>query len=398
MIVEGKQGQILINSQSGLIEQVGMNLGPADLKTDGLIFPGFIDLHVHSRVDVSGKESRKEDLSTVSAAAIHGGVTYFVDMPNNPMPPVDDVSYAAKKALFTRSPVDFTLYAGIGSETKPLPQKVPYKVYMGRSVGELFFESLTQLEGTIKNYSGQFVSFHCEDPEILKAHENEKTHEARRPREAEIKAIALALELIKKFNLQGKICHVSTKEGLELIRQAKKNGVNVTAEVTPHHLYFDENMLNDSNRKFLQVNPPLRTKDDRLALIAGLKSGGIDYLASDHAPHTVEEKQKGISGVPHLDTYGPFITWLMREHNFTAEDIARVCAENPGKFMNNFWTAKLGKIEPGYQGSLTVIEPDNAIMIRKNDLKTKCAWSPFEGVTFPGRVTHTIIAGKVYQV
>ena len=157
------------------------------------------------------------------------------------------------------------------------------------------------------------------------------THEQRRPAEAEISATRFALQLIEKYELQGKLCHFSTGEGLKDVIAAKARGVKVTCEVTPHHLFFDDTMLNDENRLWLQMNPPLRGREDRLAMIEALRTGEIDYLATDHAPHSLEEKGKGTSGVPHLDTYGAFTTWLMAEHGFTAQQIARVCASESGK-------------------------------------------------------------------
>jgi dihydroorotase len=161
-------------------------------------------------------------------------------------------------------------------------------------------------------------------------------------------------------------------------------------------------MLTGENCKWLQTNPPLRGREDRLALITALRDGLVDYLATDHAPHTIEEKMNGMSGMPHLDTYGAFATWLMAEHGFSPGDIARVCAYNPGSFVNEFLPQGFGKgygvIEPGYVGSLTIINPDAPFVIRRDEMKTKCGWSPFEGYKMPGRVTYTILNGKVYPV
>ncbi len=293
-----------------------------------------------------------------------------------------------------------TLYAGIGPETNPLTRQVPYKAFMGPSVGDLFFASQEQLEGVIARYRGKNVSFHCEDPAILRESKGAATHELRRPARAEITAIEFALYLIERYDLVGKLCHYSTRGGLEKIAAAKARGVRVTAEVTPHHLFFDETMLTDENRLWLQMNPPLRGREDRLALIAALREGLVDYVATDHAPHTIEEKMEGVSGVPHLDTYGAFATWLMAEHGFSARDIARVCAYNPGSFVKEFLPQGFGKgygvIEPGYVGSLTILDPDAPWLVRREEMKTKCGWSPFEGYTLPGRVTYTVLQGKVY--
>ncbi len=293
-----------------------------------------------------------------------------------------------------------TLYAGIGPETNPLTRQVPYKAFMGPSVGDLFFASQEQLEGVIARYRGKNVSFHCEDPAILRESKGAATHALRRPARAEITATEFALYLIERYDLVGKLCHYSTKGGLEKIAAAKARGVRVTAEVTPHHLFFDETMLTDENRLWLQMNPPLRGREDRLALIAALREGLVDYVATDHAPHTIEEKMEGVSGVPHLDTYGAFATWLMAEHGFSARDIARVCAYNPGSFVKEFLPQGFGKgygvIEPGYVGSLTILDPDAPWLVRREEMKTKCGWSPFEGYTLPGRVTYTVLQGKVY--
>ena len=394
-----RRRRVEIDEATGVIVRVAEPTGSATrVFADELIFPGFVDLHVHAREDVSHVNDYKEDFSTASAAAINGGVVAFGEMPNCPVPPVDDASYDARAALTARASVPIMLYAGIGPNTNPLSKKVPYKVFMGHSVGDLFFNSREELQIALEKYRGANVSFHCEDPKIMAEHSGEKTHEARRPAQAEISAVDTALALIEKYNLTGKICHASTIEAIEKIAAAKACGVNVTVEVTPHHLYFDETMFADVNRIEFQVNPPIRqSKENRLALIAALKKGKIDFLASDHAPHTIEEKKKGISGLTHLDTYGPFTTWLMNEHNFSPQDILRVCANGPGRFVSEFLPDKYGKIEEGYAGSLTILDAKNPILITAEMLKTKCKWSPFEGITFPGRVAKTIIKGKIYE-
>jgi dihydroorotase len=395
-------GAIEIDTTTGLIAQVGAREGRSDLATDGcLIFAGFGDLHVHAREDVSGNEMYKEDFASASAAAIHGGVTHFADMPNNPVAPIDDASYAAKEKLTQNAAVHITLYGGIGPGTQPLARAVPYKAFMGPSVGELFFSSQEQLEETIARYRGCNVSFHCEDPLILDASRGAETHERRRPAGAEISATRFALELIERYELQGKLCHFSTREGLKDVIAAKARGVRVTCEVTPHHLFFDDTMLNEENRLWLQMNPPLRGHEDRLVMIEALRIGAIDYLATDHAPHSLEEKKKGTSGVPHLDTYGAFTTWLMAEHGFTSQQIARVCAANPGRFVRPYLPSEYGKgfgrVEEGYVGSLTVLDLKMPYKVTRDSLKTKCAWSPFEGVTFPGSVRHTVVRGRVHS-
>jgi dihydroorotase len=409
MIVSGQlvgqsgvsSGQIQIESES--IVSVGPSLGKPDFVfgDDCLIFPGMGDIHIHARDDVSERETYKEDFTTAARAAIHGGVVHVADMPNNPIAPIDDGSYRAKREHLRRRnvPIEVTLYAGIGPGTRPLSFDVPYKVYMGHSVGDLFFTSLEQLDATLARYRGCNVSFHCEDPELLEAHKQAPTHEERRPPECEVSATRFALAMIEKYDLSGKLCHYSVGEGLPLIRAARAKGLRVTCEVTPHHLYFDTRDITPANRGLMQMNPPLRQDADRRAMLAALRDGTLDYLATDHAPHTLEENAKGISGQPHLDTYGPFVTWLIREQGFAPEQAARFCSINPGNWVNPYTAPrKFGKIEPGYTASLTILNMARPVTIRRQDLQTKCGWSPFEGVTFPGSVEALFVNGKLQNL
>jgi len=396
-------GAVEIDEATGLITRVGEATGHSDIDTTGcLIFPGFGDVHIHAREDSSGLESYKEDFMTVGQAALQGGVAHVADMPNNRIAPVDDARYEAKEVLAAKCAVHVTLYAGIGPHTRPLTRHVPYKAFMGPSVGDLFFSSQEELERAIAFYRGKNVSFHCEDPVILQESKGAPTHEERRPAAAELTATEFALYLIEKYELKGKLCHYSVGQGLPKIQAAKERGVSVTCEVTPHHLFFDTTSLTDENRPWLQMNPPLRAPEDRTALIEALRNGLIDYIATDHAPHTHEENAKGISGVPHLDTYGAFAAWLIKEHHFTPEQIARVCAFNPGNFVREFLPSDYGEgfgvVAPGYVGSLTILDMETPWTVRREEMKTKCAWSPFEGFTFPGRVRSTVIRGKVHTV
>ena len=178
-----ERGRIEIDPNSGLISKLSLPTGNADiLLGDELIFPGFIDIHTHARECSDHSQDYKEDFASAGMAGINGGVTAIAEMPNNPVPPIDDESYKNKSTLKEKCPIEVVLYAGIGPKTKPLSSKVPYKAFMGPSVGDLFFNSKEELEETIKNYKEQFVSFHCEDPKILEENKNEENHEKRRPR------------------------------------------------------------------------------------------------------------------------------------------------------------------------------------------------------------------------
>ncbi len=397
---------VVINIETGLITAIEGYDKNADIVARDLIFPGFLDVHVHGREDITREENYKEDFETLGKAAVNGGVVHVAEMGNNPKPPVDLTGYLAKEELTSTCVVPVTLYAMMGPETHPLQgEHVPYKLCHARTTGKsdtIFFPTQAAILETAERYVGRHVSQHCEDLEVLELHKGEKLHENKRPPQAEENSIDLGLWLIEHIFGQGKLCHCSVATGIDKIVHAKRRGVQVTCEITPHHLYFDSSMITDENRPWMQMNPPLRSKKDRLFCIGALKRGDIDVIATDHAPHTPDDKMNGASGQPHLDTLGPFITWLMKEHDFSPSDIARVCSTAPAAFLNKFLRYPesghgYGRIAPGYIGSLTLIDRTTPITIAKETLKTKCGWSPFEGVTFPGSVQHTIVRGKVLK-
>lgn len=408
---EVRRLQIRFDENSGLITEVGELHVPQEkvdyfFPDDCLLFAGMGDVHIHAREDVSGKNCYKEDFTSARSALHNGGLCHAGDMPNNPVPPIDDKSYEEKFKLALKAQGELWLYAGIGPETRPLSYKVPYKVYMGPSVGELFFKDLPTLDMTLKNYEGQVVSFHCEDPEILEQNKNKGHHHERRPVNAEVVATRDALNLIGKYKLQGKLCHYSSGEGLNLIREARRKGLSVKIEVTPQHLFFDMEQIKEEQFNSFQMNPPIRSRSDRNVLLEALKNGEIDFLATDHAPHTSEEKAKGTSGLTGLDTFGPFITWLLSE-GVDPKTIARMASENPGDFFNQFlpsWSRisavfeKMGKgvgyLKPGYRASFTVLNLRKPLRVTREILKTKPQHSPFLNVQFPGQVEALFIGGK----
>ncbi|MFP5387037.1 MAG: amidohydrolase [Bacteriovoracia bacterium] len=409
--VEVKRKQITFDEVSGLIvsfDDVKLPQDKVDYFYDDscVLFAGMGDVHIHAREDVSGKNNYKEDFTSARSALHHGGLCHAGDMPNNPIPPVDDKSYEDKFKFALKAEGELWLYAGIGPETRPLSYAVPYKVYMGPSVGELYFKDLPTLDSTLVHYKKQVVSFHCEDPVILESTRNEPHHHERRPVSAEVVATKDALSLIEKYELKGKLCHYSSGEGLNLIRKSRKRGVKVAIEVTPQHLFFDIDQLKVEDYQRYQMNPPIRYPHDRKVLMEAVKNGEIDYLATDHAPHTDAEKKQGTSGLTGLDTYGPFVTWLLSE-GVRPEIVARMVSENPGDFFNQFLTSwkkispvfdsmgkGVGYLLPGYRANFSVLNLTRPLTIKKEDLKTKAAHSPFLNVTFPGQVEALFIGGK----
>ena len=174
--------------------------------------------------------------------------------------------------------------------------------------------------------------------------------------------------------------------------------MTVTCEVTPTHLFFDRSMLTEENSIWFQMNPPLRDPEDKEILLNALKNGDIDYLATDHAPHSIEEKKQGISGISQLDTYSLFVTHLLLEKGLDPKTIAMVCSKNPGDFVRPYLPKKFGmgfgELQVGYSASFTLLNVKKSFHFQKENIKSKSGWSPFEGFHFPGSVEALYFHGK----
>jgi dihydroorotase len=452
IIIEGKfvnhdeifEGQVGIDIKSGLIYKVGRDevIGEPSFifSKDFLIFPGMIDLHIHARQDETGKENYKETYQTANDAAINGGVVLAATMPNTKKPLLTSKQLRWHIDRHKELPLDFLNYIGVGPDTNPISEDLPYKVYTGPTHGDIFFTGEGQLRNTLKRYKEKPQSYHVEDFDVLMRNKGGSTHSQRRPIECVNTALKYVLDIVEEFRIPAKLCHWSTGgESFEMIRShrermEKKNLPYTTVEVSPLHLINDDDTMKRYPERWPknQMNPALQSLEDRLELIEGLRTGFVDYMATDHAPHTLDEKFKnfkdvaeklgvsneeaylhlkktdlhecqrrscldGTSGTPQLDSYGLVATWLMGEYGFTPQDIARVTSYNPGLFVNKFVKESYGRIEKGFQGSLTVLNMNKSTTLERSMLKTKAGWSPFEGMVFPGSVAMTIIKGIAYK-
>ncbi|MCI0650665.1 MAG: amidohydrolase family protein [Planctomycetes bacterium] len=393
--------RLRIDARSGTILERGAIDGTPHVVLDEheILLPGFLDIHVHCRDDPSEQETYKEDFGTASRAALHGGVVLLGDMPNNPRPPIDRESYAAKRARARRSAlVDVVLYAGVSPKGTLAGVPAPYKCYFGPSIGDLNLPAGADAAALLAPYRGQLVAFHAEAAEVLARCRAAPTHEARRPPEAEATAIAEIARIACALGLRPHIAHLSSAAGLEEVRKARREGVSMSCEVAPHHLFFDDqNRATFARGAWLQMNPPLRTSADREALLSAFARGEIEILATDHAPHSIAENERGISGVPLLDTFGAFLTWLYAEGISWATLAARAAAA-PARLFAPFIDGRLGGLDPGGVASFSVIDPSRPWRVDARDLSTRAAWSPFEGFEFPGRVTRTAVRGRLYEM
>jgi len=425
LVVEGK----VVNPEGVYEAQIGIDDGYiTEIKKQGLraektvaargclIFPGFIDIHAHLREDSSHKWDYKEDFGTGSAAAVHGGITTVVDMPNTPLPGINADRIRKKRELAratSKGLIDVFFYGGVTESNLSAiadmqKEVVGYKIYLCETTGGLYIRE-EMLPAAIKaiQATSKPVVIHCEDQGIVEKKKEElKVKDSRnyselRPEEAELAAVSRVLSTVSrsapgghdraKIKVNTNIAHVSVYETLSMIKPYK----NVHGEVTPHHLFFNNEDVR-AKQAFLKTNPPLRAEENRQRLLDALKRGEIDFLATDHAPHTQEEKSLDFSvapaGVPNLDTYGNFVSWLIARCDVRPELISRLCAYNPAAFLG---LDDRGRIEAGKRANLTVLDLHRSVKICGERLYTKCGWSPFEGYEFPGAVRHTIFNGVI---
>ena len=413
-----RDAEISFDTATGSIVSVSHTERPVE--DNLIIFPGFVDLHVHAReyarplaedpAEVAKWESacRKETFSTAGEAAVNGGVTLFGAMPNDPVPPDNPETYAAKQVVAASSVCPVVLFAAVTKASEPW-KDIPYKVYLDITPSSVAFTNWNDLEATLSRYTGCRVFFHAEDPDILRRYGPGPRWQTR-PSEAEILAVEKILELSAKLGLHTHICHVSTRKAVESIESYNQTGGNrVTCEVTPHHLFFSQREGRIASAesdyvpaaKLLECNPPLRAEDDRRFMVEALRDGLVDVLASDHAPHTMTDKVKGAPGMPHLDTLGPFAGWLIKRCGFSpgrvAEVLSRRFRERYLRLILNSHMAPLN--QDGKRRSLcltlgqsTLVE-DTGILGR-GPLRTRCGWSPFLGIPLPAAVKATIIRGE----
>ncbi len=414
--------RIDVDLRTGTIESLGPTSGP--MEESCLLFPGFVDIHVHAREfqkppikekDLTGKwESicSKEVFTSAGDAAINGGVTCFAAMPNDPDPPDNEITYNQKSVLARQSKCPVILFAAVTERSEPWAD-LPYKLYLDSHSNQVTFSNWRRVEDVLRRYKGHRVFFHAEDPGILRENSGQTEHWRRRPPEAEVRAVEKILDLTHKYGLVTHVCHISTEGSVRLIDDYNKSGSTiVTCEVTPHHLFFsvDEDGYLARGRKtdlpayLLNCNPPIRSEHDRVSMIEALRCGLIQVLATDHAPHLLADKRLGVSGIPHLDTLSPFVGWLMKDCGFGPTRIAQVLSEGPSGIMDPNLNKKYGRIQKGYGASFTVIDFNRTTLVGPSDshapnrrLFTRCDWSPFQNISLPAYLKFTVINGVVFD-
>ncbi|MDG6908932.1 MAG: dihydroorotase family protein [Nitrososphaerota archaeon] len=389
----------------GVIREIGHGLrGARRIRADGcLVFPGFVDAHVHLREP--GWE-RKEGFRTGTMAAIHGGVTTVADMPNNPTPTTTPEALEEKSRLAAaRALVEVKFYGGIArgsteSLVKLSPDVAGYKLYMSETTGARSFpaEELPRVFRLVAG-TGKPLSIHCEDQDVIDGAAEKLSGVSRpdaycdmRPPSSETEAVARVVRALEgEKGLSANVCHASLGETLSLVEGARREGLRLRCEATLHHAYFSRRAMLDN--PLLRTNPPLRAEEDREALVQGLRLGRVSFLVTDHAPHLLEEKEEfGLAGVPGLDDYSHVVSWLMLSQRVDPAIVARVASFNPAKYLG---LTDRGEVALGKRGDFTVIDLHAPEVARGDDVRSRCGWSPYEGREFPGRARWVVLGGEV---
>ena len=374
---------------------------PVDAKVvnNTVIFPGFCDVHVHFR---EPGFSYKETMETGSAAAARGGYTAVMTMPNlNPTPDsrenlniqLDAIKRGAKIAVYPYGTITVGERGEALSQMEEMASDIIAFSDDGKGVQspEMMKEAMLRAKAL-----GKMIVAHCEDNSLLRGgyiHDGEyaKAHGHKGIcSESESAPIIRDIELVKETGCSYHVCHVSAKESIEAIRQAKHDGVDITCETGPHYLTMDDSMLMEDGR--FKMNPPIRAKEDRAALVEGILDGTVDMIATDHAPHSAEEKSKGLSGslmgVVGLETsFAVLYTKLVLTGVITLEKLVELMSVNPRKRFGV-------KSDPGF----AVFDVSEEYKVDPSEFHSMGKATPFEGWSVKGKCLLTVYNGKPVYV
>lgn len=378
--------------------------------TGKLLIPGIIDDQVHFR---EPGLTHKGDILSESRAAVAGGITSFMDMPNT-MPLTTSIQALEDKYAIgaEKSMANYSFYMGATNNNleelhKVNPRNVcGVKVFMGSSTGNMLVDNTETLSGIFREIP-MLIATHCEDEATIqqnKAHYKAlygddlgiQFHSLIRSEEACYRSSSFAVELATKFNARLHVLHISTAKEMSLFDNTKLLiNKNITSEICVHYLWFsDADYLKYGNR--IKWNPAIKSESDRLALIDALNSNKIDILATDHAPHLLREKEgnclKATSGGPLVQHSLVAMLQMVKNGVFTVEKVIEKMCHAPAIL---FRIEKRGFIRPGYFADLVLVDPNKSWIVNSDNILYKCGWSPFEGTTFDHSVITTWINGNV---
>lgn len=389
------------------------NLPPASTKINlkgHIILPGIIDLHVHLR---DQQLAYKENFFTGTAAAAAGGVTLVVDMPNNKPVTMDSFSLKERMKLAEKQVlINVAFNAAFPKRMEEIAEVVKagavgFKVYLSNRIGGIDIDDDKLLIAAFREAAakGVPVAVHAEDRKIVEDRKREmemaglndtQAYVKAHPPEAEAQSIQRIIQLVKKSGVQVHFCHISSELGLNAVLMAKKAGLPVTCEVTPHNLLLSSERYRRSGF-FSLTDPPLRTREDVSALWSALKRGFIDVIASDHAPHAFEEKNvdsvwEAKPGVPGLETTLSLLLTQVNEGRLSLAELVRLTAEEPAKI---FRLSERGFLEEGKWADLVVVDMKREYEIESSDFLSKARYSPFDGMHVKGKAVKTFVNGRL---
>lgn len=414
VVNEGKRCHLDVRTRDQRIDEIGNDLRPHTgeqvLDATGLwLLPGMIDDHVHFR---EPGYTDKADIASESRAAIAGGVTSFMDMPNTDPPALTHVLLEDKYALAARGSVaNYAFYFGAGNDNLEAiraldPRTVPgVKVFLCESTGNLCVSDPATLEGVFRDCPVN-VLVHCEDDRIIHANLDRakarygddipmRMHPQIRSREACFESTRWAVETARRHSTRLHVLHVSTEDELALFEPGPIKGKRITAETCVHFLRFcDEDYAEYGG--CIKCNPAIKAASDRDALLRALADTRIDVLATDHAPHLLEEKQRPYTQCP---SGIPLIQYALQsalEHVFDgALKLERVVEATSHAPATLFDIKDRGFVREGYYADLVLVDPDTPHTVRRDEVLSKCGWSPFEGFTFRASIAATFINGHL---
>jgi len=375
-----------------------------------LLIPGVIDDQVHFR---EPGLTYKGDIFSESRAAVAGGVTSFMDMPNtNPQTVTIDLLNEKYVIGSENSIANYSFYLGATNTNIEEVLMVDHsavcgiKLFMGSSTGNMLVDNENSLRDLFSKTTLP-ITAHCEDESIIRKNIEiyrgkfgedvpVKMHPLIRSREACMKSSSHAAALAKEYNTRLHILHLSTAEELKLFsNDIPLSQKRITGEVCIHHLWFEDSSYDDLGT-FIKWNPAIKTRFDRDALINGVKNNLIDIIATDHAPHTLAEKEntyfKAPSGGPLIQHTLVAMLEMWHSKIFSLEKIVEMMCHNPAILFN---IRKRGFIREGYQADLCLVDPASPWTVSKENLLYKCGWSPFEGQVFNSKVVKTIVNGSI---
>ena len=398
-------GDIVI--EDGVITHIGTSVSVCDGDTvfmlDGkYAFPGFADVHVHLR---EPGFTHKETIATGTSASARGGFTHVCSMPNlNPVPDSYDnlkvqLDAIKKDAVINVIPFGSITVGQNGRELSDMEAMAPYVAGFsddGRGVQstEMMYSAMIKAGKLNK-----IISAHCEENSLLdggyihKGEYAEKNGHKGICSESEWKPIERDIALLSGTNCSYHVCHISTKESVELIRNAKKNGIDITCETGPHYLVMNDMMLKDEGR--FKMNPPIRSEEDRISLVEGICDGTIDMIATDHAPHSADEKSKGLSGslngVVGIETsFAVLYTKLVKTGIITLDRLIELMSKKPSQRFGFDISLEVGK-----KANITVFDLDKKFTVNPDDFLSMGKSSPFEGCSVYGECLLTVADGKI---